>query len=345
MENSSQSLVDFWGVITESKRIINAHSRHFLALSVLFLLPLSFSLAVFPTLLHSFTSSQPNRIVSLLRLSIHHSSAVDPPILLHPALHHYAHHKTLVFSLLFSAFILFFSLLAFASITFSVFHGFYGRPVKLISAIASLLRSFFPLLVTFIAAQIVISLIFALFGILAYLGVKGIEVIEGEFSYNSPYFYGVSSIGAILLGLVLVYVGVNWILVNVIVVVESRWGFEPMTRSSDLVRGMRWVALSLIMFFGFFELVLLWISLVSGGESIAVGDGWSTWAFAVRIVATTAILTLVLLHGIAATTVLYMYCKALHGELAGEIAHEFAADYVSLPFDDQKVPRIVCYVY
>ncbi|XP_021747345.1 uncharacterized protein LOC110713188 [Chenopodium quinoa] len=339
MENSSQSLVDFGGVITESKRIINAHSRHFLAHSVLFLLPLSFSLSVFPTLLHTFTSPQPNRIVSLLR----HNSAA-PPILLHPTFHQ-PHHKTLVFSLLFSAFILLFSLLAFGSITFSVLHGFYGRPVKLVSAIASLLRSFFPLLVTFIAAQIVIFLIFALFGVFGYLGVKGIEVIEGEFSYNSPYFYGISLIGAVLLGLVLVYVGVNWILVNVVVVVESKWGFQPMARSKDLVRGMRWVALSLIVFFGFFELVLLWISLVSGGDSIAVEDGWNTWAFAVRIMATTAVLTVLLLHGIAAATVLYIYCKALHGELAREIAHEFAADYVSLPFDDQKVPHIVCYVH
>lgn len=200
-------------------------------------------------------------------------------------------------------------------------------------------------MITFIAAQIVISLIFSFFGVFAYLGVKGIELIEGQFSYDSPYFYGLSLIGAVLLGLVLVYVGVNWILVNVIVVVESKWGFEPMSRSKDLVRGMRWVALSLIVFFGFFELVLLWISLVSGVDSIAVEDGWNTWAFAVRIVATSAVLTLLLLHGFAATTVLYMYCKALHGELAGEIAHEFAADYVSLPFDDKKVPHVVCYVY
>lgn len=174
---------------------------------------------------------------------------------------------------------------------------------------------------------------------------KGIEGIEGGFSYNSVYFHALSSIGVVLLGLVLVYVCVNWVLVGVIVVVESKWGFEPMVRSKGLVRGMRWVALSLIMFFGFFELVLLWISVVSGSNAGAELDGWNSWAFVVQIVATTAVLTLVLLHGIAATTVLYMYCKALHGELAGEIAHEFAAEYVSLPFDEKKVPHVVCFVY
>lgn len=344
MSSSAQSLVDFWGVITESKRIINAHSRHFLALSVLFLLPLSFSLIVLPTLFHTFTSSEPNHIVSLLRLSLHS----DHPRLLH----HYGHHlrlfrdqKTLTFSLLFFSFILLLALAGIGSITYSVFHGFYGRPVKLISAIKSLVRSFLPLFVTTIAAQIVAFLIFALLGLIMYLGTKGFELIVGEFSYNSPHFIGASLIGAVLLGLVLVYVSVNWYLMNVIVVVESKWVFQPMIRSKGLVRGMRWVVLSLIMFFGFLASVLLWISMLSlDGDSGSMNDGWNTWAFIMRTVLTCAALTLILLHSIAASTVLYMYCKALHGELAGEIANEFAAEYVSLPFDDKKVPHIVFYV-
>lgn len=178
-----------------------------------------------------------------------------------------------------------------------------------------------------------------------YLGTKGFELIVGEFSYNSPHFIGASLIGAVLLGLVLVYVSVNWYLMNVIVVVESKWVFQPMIRSKDLVRGMRWVVLSLIMFFGFLASVLLWISMLSlDGDSGSMNDGWNTWAFIMRTVLTCAALTLILLHSIAASTVLYMYCKALHGELAGEIANEFAAEYVSLPFDDKKVPHIVFYV-
>ncbi|CAO2829533.1 unnamed protein product [Amaranthus hypochondriacus] len=340
MENSSQSLIDFWAVITESKRIINAHSRHFLALSVLFLLPLSFSLAVFPTLLRTFTSPAPNHIVSLLRFS----NSEKPPIILHPSLL-LPHHKTLIFSLFFFSFILFFFLLAVSSITSSVFHGFYGRPVKLFSAVSSVFRSFFPLLITFITAQIVIFVIFSLFGVFSYVGFKGIQLIVGDFTYNSPHFYGISSFGAVLLGLTLVYVGVNWILVNVIVVVESKWGFESLNRSKDLIRGMKWVALSLIVFFGFFLTVLLWISIISGSDPAVTMDGLNTWLFVVQIVATSAVFTLLLLHGIAASTVLYMYCRALHGELAGEIAHEFASEYLSLPFDDKKVPHVVCYVY
>ena len=43
-------------------------------------------------------------------------------------------------------------------------------------------------------------------------------------------------------------------------------------------------------------------------------------------------------------TMLYRYCKAIHGELALEIAKEFEREYVSLPFDDAKVPHIVSVV-
>jgi hypothetical protein len=42
---------------------------------------------------------------------------------------------------------------------------------------------------------------------------------------------------------------------------------------------------------------------------------------------------------------MYMYCKAVHGELVGEIAEEFAREYVSLPFDDGKVPHLVSVAY
>lgn len=42
-----------------------------------------------------------------------------------------------------------------------------------------------------------------------------------------------------------------------------------------------------------------------------------------------------------AYAVLYMYCKAVKGELVGEIVAEFGRDYVSLPFDEQKMPYLV----
>ncbi|MCD7456813.1 hypothetical protein HAX54_033296 [Datura stramonium] len=64
--------LNLWGVLSESKRIINAHSRHFLALSVLFLLPLSFSLIIYPifqaTIFESVSPFPDGKYLSILLL-------------------------------------------------------------------------------------------------------------------------------------------------------------------------------------------------------------------------------------------------------------------------------------
>ena len=49
----------------------------------------------------------------------------------------------------------------------------------------------------------------------------------------------------------------------------------------------------------------------------------------------------VVVYNLAASTVFYMYSKAIHGELAEESARE----YVSLPSNDGKVPHVVSVVY
>lgn len=60
-----------------------------------------------------------------------------------------------------------------------------------------------------------------------------------------------------------------------------------------------------------------------------------------RTVFATGITAALLLYWMVAAVVVFMYCKALHGELAGEIAEEFAWEYVSLPFHDSTVPHVV----
>ncbi|GKD12587.1 hypothetical protein Tco_1196994, partial [Tanacetum coccineum] len=44
----------------------------------------------------------------------------------------------------------------------------------------------------------------------------------------------------------------------------------------------------------------------------------------------------------AANTLLYNYCKVLHGELViSEVVEEFGCDYADLPTDVEKLPRDV----
>ncbi|CAL5338638.1 hypothetical protein CsSME_00022217 [Camellia sinensis var. sinensis] len=316
---------NFWGILYESKRIIKAHSRHFLALTVLFLLPLSFSILIYPTFQTTLSQSQSKHILFLLSYITPTSSDYSL--------------QTLALPLIFVLFVSLFSLCAIGTITYSTYHGFYGRPVKLASSIKSLFHSFIPLAITTIVFEIVVVLIFALFGIFAVLAVKGFEILGFVVDYNSNYFLGFCIVIVMIFVLVCVRLQVNWLLACVIVVVESKWGLEPLRRSSYLTKGMRPVSLSLTLFFaaaiGFF----LWGC--SGTFSGSFSDVWKCLSFVLQTVLGSSIIAMFMLQKLASTTVLYMYCKALRGELAGEIAEEFACEYVSLPFDDAKVPHVV----
>ncbi|RYR64814.1 hypothetical protein Ahy_A03g010855 isoform A [Arachis hypogaea] len=308
--------LSLWAVLCESKRIINAHSRHFLALSVIFLLPLSFSLIVSPTLLLLFdpsaTKSTSSRLHVLLRLTTttsHHT-------------HHQPHPQvtltSLLFPLCFSIFLFLTSIGALSSITHSVLHGFFGRPVKLHSALLSILSSFLPLLSTHFFSHLLL--------LLPLLPLLFIPPPSSS-----------------LLTILLVNLRVSWTLAPVIAVAESSYALRPLRRSAALVRTMKPLAASTILFFGLLEGLLLWSSSVlvtSGG----VGAWWKDWAVVLQIVLTSTTLMVLMLYHTAADTVLYMYCKAVHGELAVEIAEEFAREYVSLPFDEEKVPHVVSVV-
>ncbi|KAI9169220.1 hypothetical protein LWI28_009063 [Acer negundo] len=301
-------------IISESKRIIKAHSRHFLALSVLFLLPLSFSLIVYPTLQQLLLNSTRNhQSLSFLALSFnnHFTSTLNNN-----------NYKPLFLALAFTIFLSVFTLCAVGSITYSVFHGFYGRPVKLLSALKSIFTSFLPLLATTIASQIIMTGLVFVFAIFFLLVVKLVNSVGFNlFDYSSPYFKGFALLVFVALLLVLVNLQVNWNLASVVVVVESSWGFKPLKRSTSLIKGYKLVALSFYF------------------------DWLKNWGFVLQIVFPSTLLTLLFLQYMAANTVLYMYCKAIHGELAMEIAEEFAKEYVSLPSDDGKVPLLVSVSY
>lgn len=326
--------LNLFGVLSESKRIINAHSRHFLALSVFFLLPLSFSLIVYPTL--KATLLQPDFFGHFLPphqslfLSLSDSFPESTKALI-------------LFTLIYSSVFFLFCLLAVATITYSTFHGFYGRPVKLVSSIKSVLYIFIPLLYTLVLSRVIMFMIVAVFVLFVALIFKSLLLLGLEVSLDSKYFMGFMIFVGIIVVLILIVLHVNWILASVIVVAESKWGFEPLRRSASLVKGMRGVAFSMILLYSFAIWFLIWAS----SESVAnatEATGWWTLAFVVQTVVGSAFVTLLMLHYLAANVVLYMYCKALQGELAFEIAEEFAYHYVSLPFDYQKVPHIVSVV-
>ncbi|KAL0420971.1 UNVERIFIED_CONTAM: hypothetical protein Slati_3120000 [Sesamum latifolium] len=307
MSTHSPSL---WTILSDTSRIIRAHFRQFLALSLLFIVPVSILTFIYPFLLHPTSS---------------HDLQLANPQLLIPLIY--------VFLVLFS------SLCATASLTYTTFHGFYGRPVKFLSSLKSILVSFLPLLATLLVVQLIVGLLVLVFVILMLLAYNGILLFGFEMDYDSNYFLVfVILMSAFLVGL-LVYLQVEWSLSNAIVVVESKWGFAPLKRSSYLVKGMRRVVFSMIVLVGaMVGLFSMWYSRLLRNA----GGGMISWWIVAQMVVYAGLLTMVSLYSMAANTVLFVYCKMSHGELVFEIDEELGAgEYARLPADDGMVSSVV----
>jgi len=199
-------------------------------------------------------------------------------------------------SLLFLVFSSIFSYSAIITITYSVYNAFFNRPVKLKEAIKSISTSFFPLLATeaIISASFIVNFLLFVFLI-------------------KSYSYLVVLFSMVLMLAFMTYLIVNLSLEKVIVVVESSWGLEPLKRSWKLVKGMRKLVFSILYFFGFLEVILLWIS------------GYSL----ILIFVISPIQTMLFLYNIAVFTVIYIYCKEKHTEV-GDEEFEKAKDEASL---------------
>ncbi|XP_028803670.1 uncharacterized protein LOC114758750 [Neltuma alba] len=315
----------FWGVITGAKRIINAHPRHFLALSTFLILSLSFSLIGYYTL-HRLLLRFLVTTTDILLWQSFQSNNINTNLLF--------------FSLIYSFFVFLFSLCAIATITYSVFHGFYGQPIKFLTTIRSILTSFLPLLGAVVVSQVIVCLISLVFGGFSLLVFRGVELLGVQIEYSSPYFIGFSAVFLLAFLFVLVNLQVNWTLLSVIVVVEFNWGLTALKRSVDLIKGMKEVALSSLLFLVIFTGISVLANSVS---SISSNNEGKNWGLVVQIAVASALLVLLLLHKTASNAVLYVYCKVINGELAQEIAEELT--YISLPFDDGKVPHVLSIIH
>ncbi|KAK1419915.1 hypothetical protein QVD17_29352 [Tagetes erecta] len=269
----------------------------------IFFIPLTFTLVLTPTLHHSLSDVSGNPL---------------------------NHKKLLLFYLLYTLIVNSFSLCSIATITFSTHHVFSGEPIKIIDSVKSLIFSFFPLAFTAIIAYTLTILISLFFLMLVATLLMLAHNIGFVINYNSLHFMWFSAIMSAMLIAIIVYVHVQWSLAFVVVVVESKWGFAALTRSAYLVKGMRLVSLLLMLYCGVFGACIVWICSQQVGVLVLMMLG-------------SYFVMMILLRFVAANTVLYNYCKALHGELVIEVAddHGFDHEYMSLGVGDEKVPRVV----
>lgn len=289
------------GAASSTCRLVAAHSRHFLALSSLLLLPLALLLLALPCPLFSASAS----------------SAASPPVHLRVPQDPSRYPLPIPLPLLALAAALLY-LAAFAAAAASAHAGFFGRPVRLLASLRSVPASLLRLILTAIPASPL-----ALLPLLPLPAALGAALPVLGFILLSPF----------------------WSLAGAAAVVESATGFTPLRRSCQLLSTARLAALSSFLVFAAGIGVTLWGFGGVAAERYDAGAGWAGMApVVVKAVAGTALLAVMMLYGMVANVVLYMHCRAMHGELAGEIYNEFANMYVFLPYDDGKDRHVVSVV-
>ncbi|CAN6338109.1 unnamed protein product [Urochloa humidicola] len=288
------------GAASSTRRLVAAHSRHFLALSSLLLLPLALLLLALPCpFLPASASSSPAAPSVSLRAKPDSLPLPLPVLALAAAL-------------------LYLAAFAAAAAAASAHAGFFGRPVRLLASLRSVPASLVRLVATALPASP-----------LALLPLLPLP---------APLRAALPILGAILLS-------PFWSLAGAAAVAESTAGFAPLRRSCRLLWGARLAALFAFLVFAAGISVTLWGFGGVAVESYDAAAGWPAMApVVVKAVAGTALLAVMMLYGMVANIVLYMHCRALHGELAGEIYNEFANMYVFLPFDDGKDRHVVSVV-
>ncbi|XP_060212312.1 uncharacterized protein LOC132639952 [Lycium barbarum] len=296
-------------ILQSTGRIKGVNSGHFRVLSILFVLPIFFTLVVYP----------------YFHLAVFHPD-YDFTTFTQPQLSHFFVSNFEIFLLLmFTFFVFLFFLCDVATITYSTVHASYGRHINLVSSIKSIRNSFFPLLSTFIVSQTIfisITLLFALVLVLLSQTLQTLGLVELKYDLNHFLFL---VFALIVLVPVLIWLQVNWSLAYVVAVVESKWGFETLRRSAHLVKGMRSVALSVMLFY------LVMVETVGGSSMYLVTMGTAKGEQMLQMLESSVMGYVMMNQYLMGNAVLYMYCKDLNDEtLPFEIGDEFGNEYVSL---------------
>uniref|UniRef100_A0A3Q7GGW3 Uncharacterized protein n=1 Tax=Solanum lycopersicum TaxID=4081 RepID=A0A3Q7GGW3_SOLLC len=278
-ENGSQRVE----ILKPIHRIMKSHPRHLHGLSILFFLPL-FTLIVYP----SFHLALFHPDYNFYQLDSHYLPISSFEIVL-PILY------TLCISL--------FYLCAVATITHSAAQALCDKPINLLSSVKSIRNSFFPLLSTFILSHTIlisIALFFVIVVVFLVQILRSIRLIELKYDLN--HFLYLCFFSLIVIVPILLWLQVNWLLAYVIAVVESKFGFEALRRSANLLKGKRWIASYTMLFDGLLMgLLVVTHSIIP----VAVGVARGSLVVILAVVAGSLMMNYHLLKNVA----LYMYCK------------------------------------
>lgn len=138
---------------------------------------------------------------------------------------------------------------------------------------------------------------------------------------NLSSFHFVISYASIMI-VVGIFLGMKWMLAHVIVVVEGKKCYEPLRRSANLMKELKWGAILSFQLLSVVPVGLcLWYCAKIWPAAHTAGRiKWSdSLSFAVLLVFYSGFLTLWLLHSLVWNVVLYVQCKALCGEFLEDL--------------------------
>ncbi|XP_047963154.1 uncharacterized protein LOC125207731 [Salvia hispanica] len=297
-------------VLSDTARIISSNSLHFTTLSLLLIFPIP--------------------LFNIIHTLLQDPSPSPSPSPFNSSQYQYGQLPSLNKSqLLYFLLFLIFNLFSISSVTHSTFHAFHRNPIKISSSLKSILSTFLPLLATKLAYFVIIVAISIAFGFCIGVVYFGMNTLLGlEMGPTTKPFIIFMAVAMILFVVLYVYLWVEWCLMDAVVVVESKYGFAALKRSSTLVKGMRRVAFVIIALPAVMQGIISWRFSALGGVALQMVD------YAVLSTALT-------LFGLAANTVLLIHCQAVNGEL--EKLERFPSDEKKLSLSQiyVQLPRAV----
>lgn len=190
--------------------------------------------------------------------------------------------------------------------------------MDLISSLNSILISFFPFLATKLALVVIYILICSAIGVLAFLAYIGLRLIGFDVDYGSQYLVAFVALMLVLFLGIVIYLVIEWALSIAVVVVESKWGFESLRRSSKLVKGVKGTVVLVMLVFA---VPAMAVSLVYINFSKGFKAGGISWISVLVMAVYALVMTVLPLYSTAAMAILFAYCREWNGFADEELGY------------------------
>ncbi|XP_024375619.1 uncharacterized protein [Physcomitrium patens] len=209
-----------------------------------------------------------------------------------------------VITVIYVIFILAFSLLSTAAIVYSVASIYTGKGLSYVKVISVVPKVWKRLFFTFVWAHILIFLYYValfvvIFLLLALQSATGMNVL----------FLGIPVL--IVFYTFLFYFNVVWHLASVVSVLEDSYGINALKKSTELIKGKRWVGCCVFLIYTVCTFVVLFMYNVTVRSHHHVHSLFGRVFFGLVLL---LLWTAVTLIGILVQTVVYFVCKSYHHE-------------------------------